>query len=126
MHTHYIPIHFTVNSTPKSSITYIMYTSASIVPVSPDVSVDTAVDASVSLSWSVPSDSVVTSFELVWISDDCPEDVDEGNATTTSTSYTIDALRGGTIYNITVSSTNAAGTSPRNRVTAKINELGKE
>ena len=100
--------------------------SASTVAGSPNISVVTIVNTSVSLSWSVPSDSVVTSYEVMWKSDDCPDDVDEGNATTTSNSYTIGDLRGGTSYNITVSATNAAGTSTGDKVTANTNELGKK
>ena len=85
---------------------------------------DTIVNSDISLSWSVPSDSVVTSYEVVWISDDCPGGVAKGSATTTGTNYTI-ALRGATTYNITVSATNSAGTSNSDTVTAETRELSK-
>ena len=48
---------------------------------------------------------------MMWTSDECPDDVDEGSATTTETSYLIEDLREGTSYTITVSATNSAGTS---------------
>ena len=101
-------------------------TSTFTVPGSPNITVDTTVDSSISLSWSDPEDSVVTSYEVEWISDDCPEDVDEDNDTTTGTSYTIDSVRGDSSYNISVNAINAAGSSPSDRVTTKTNELGKE
>ena len=86
---------------------------------------DTIVNSDISLSWSVPSDSVVTSYEVVWISDDCPGGVARGSATTTGTNYTISALRGATTYNITVSATNSVGTSSGDTVTAETRELSK-
>ena len=97
----------------------------SSVPGNPNVSVDTTTNSSISLSWSVPSGSVVTSYEVVWISDDCPKDVDEGNATINDTSYTIDGSRAGITYNITVSATNSAGTSTSDKVAAGTDEFGE-
>lgn len=85
---------------------------------------DTIANSSISLSWSVSIDSVVTSYEVIWISGDCPGDVDEGNSTTTATSYTIDDLRAGRRYNISVSATNSAGTSSSDTVTAETTEQG--
>ena len=88
--------------------------------------------SSISLSWSVPNGSVVTSYEVMWISNDCLEDegsanslIDaKDNATTLGTSYIID-LRPGNVYYITVSATNSAGTSSSDRATAKTDELGE-
>ena len=63
----------------------------------------------------------------MWTSDECPDDVDEGSATitdVTETSYTIESLREGTNYTITVSATNSAGTSPSDSVTGETEELG--
>ena len=51
---------------------------------------------------------MMDSYEVMWISDECPNDVDEGSATTTETSYTIQGLRGGSKYTITVISTVAS------------------
>ena len=72
---------------------------------------------SISLSWSVPTNSVVDSYEVVWITNDCPHDVDEGNVTVTETSYIMMGLREGTSYTITVSATNLAGSSSSDSVT---------
>ena len=77
---------------------------------------DNVTAISISLSWSVPSDSVVTSYEVMWKADEMK---DEGNKTITeSTKYTISDLRQGTSYSITVSAINSAGTST-NAVTAQ-------
>ena len=61
-----------------------------------------------------------------WSSDQCPDDINEGNTTTTdgSTSYTIDDLRGGTSYNITVTAINEAGKSGDNIIVQTL-ERGK-
>ena len=81
---------------------------------------------SITISWSISSDSVVDSYEVMWSSEQCPNDVDEGdtiiNDGSTAT-YTINNLRGGTSYNITVTATNAAGTSD-DTITVKTMEGG--
>ena len=81
---------------------------------------------SITISWSISIDSVVDSYEVMWSSEQCPNDVDAGNATISDSftvTYTIDALRGGTSYNITVIATNAAGTS-NDTITVKTMEGG--
>ena len=70
----------------------------------------------------------MTSYEVMWTSDECPDDVDEGSTTITTiteTSYNIEGLRGGTSYTITVNATNLAGTSPGDSVTREIEERSK-
>ena len=62
---------------------------------------------------------------MMWTSEGYPDDVDEGSTTTTDTSYTIEGLREGTNYTITVSATNSAGTSPSGSVTGETEELSK-
>ena len=94
------------------------------VPGLPNVNVDSTTTTSISLSWSVPNGSEVDSYEVMWTSDECPDDVDEGNATITEISYIIGDLREGTSYAITVSATNSAGTSPSDSVTGETEELG--
>ena len=79
-----------------------------VVPVQLSVTVGTTTATSISLSWTITG-SEVDSYEVMWTTDECPDDVDEGSATSTETSYIIENLREGTRYTITVSAT--AGTS---------------
>ena len=70
---------------------------------------------SISISWSVPSDSVVTSYEVVWQRDtsgDCPNE-DQGNSTLTggSTSYDLVGLEENSRYTVTLTASNEAGSS---------------
>ena len=90
------------------------------------VTVDTTTATSLSLSWT-SAGSNVDGYEVMWTSDDCPSDVDEGSATITDiteTSYIIGGLREGTRYAITVSATNSAGALPSDTVTGDTQELG--
>ena len=61
---------------------------------------------------------------MEWTSEECPDDVDEGSATINggSTSYTIQSLREGSSYTITVTATNSAGTGPSDSETAETEE----
>ena len=61
---------------------------------------------------------------MIWTSDECPDNVDEGSATINETSYIIEGLREGTRYTITVSATNSADTSHSDSVTGETQELG--
>ena len=110
------------------SFTIIMYC---IVPSAPDsltISMDPpTTSTSITISWSISIDSVVDSYEVMWSSEECPNDVNEGDTIINdgSTSYTINNLRGGTNYNITVTATNAAGTSlPSEQVTIQTIGIG--
>ena len=99
-----------------------------LVPDSPTISmVPPTTATSITISWSISIDSVVDSYEVMWSSEQCPNDVSEGDTIITdgSTSYTIDNLRGGTSYNITVIATNVAGTSlPSEQVTIQTTGIG--
>ena len=69
----------------------------------------------ISLFWSVPSGSVVDSYEVMWQRDtsgDCPDE-DEGSMSITdgSTSLTLTGRQEDSSYSITVTATNAAGSS---------------
>ena len=76
----------------------------------PSVSVTAITFTSISLSWSVPSGSVVTSSEVMW--KEASSGTSEGTSgTLTDTSYTIDQLESTTIYNITVTVSNTAGST---------------
>ena len=85
------------------------------VPGQPTVFVTAITATSISLSWSVPSGSVVTSSEVMWrVFSTTKADDDEGSGTSdniTSTSYTIQELESGTNYSITVTVANAAGSA---------------
>ena len=94
-----------------------------VVPVQLSVTVGTTTATTISLSWTITG-SEVDSYEVMWTSDECSDDVDEGSATITETSYIIEGLREGTRYTITVSATNSAGTSSSDSVTGETEELG--
>ena len=87
------------------------------------MTVGTTTATSNSLSWT-SAGSEVDSYEAMWTSDECPDDVEEGSSTITETSYIIEDLREGTRYTITVSATNSAGTSSSDSVTGETQELG--
>ena len=108
-----------------SVVVLILFTA---VPGQPSVGVDSTTTTSISLSWSVPSGSVVNSYKVVWTSDECPDYVDENRTTLNGvdeaiTSYIIEGLREGTNYTITVSAINAAGTSSSDSVAGETEEL---
>ena len=94
------------------------------VPGQPSVNVTSTTVTTISLSWSVPSGSVVDSYVVMWSSEECPDDVDEGSATISNdtTSHTIESLREGSSYTITVTATNSAGTAPSDSETAETEE----
>ena len=80
------------------------------VPGQLSVNVTSITSTSISLSWSVPSGSVVTSYEVMWqaLSDG------GGSGTSgsiTSTSHSIQELESNTVYSVTVTVTNAAGST---------------
>ena len=79
-----------------------------VVPGQPSVSVTSITATSISLSWSVPSGPVVTSYEVMW------HEAGSGmtemtSGSLTDTSYTIEQLDSTTIYTITVIAINSAG-----------------
>ena len=80
------------------------------VPGQPTVNVTSITSTSISLSWSVPSGSVVTSYEVMWqaLSDSGECGI---SGSITSTSYTIQELESNTVYSITVTVTNVAGST---------------
>ena len=86
------------------------------VPGQPTVNVTSITFTSISLSWSIPNGSVMTSYAVMWRalnSGDVTND-DGGSRTSgsiTSTSYTIQELESNTVYSVTVTVTNAAGST---------------
>ena len=74
------------------------------------MSITSITSTSISLSWNALSGSVVTHYEVMWqaLSDD------GGSGTSgsiTSTSYTIQELESNTVYSVTGTVTNAAGST---------------
>ena len=94
----------------------------------PSISVTGMTATSISISWSVPSGSVVESYEVMWQRDTSGEcsDEDEGSTTVTddSTSYDIKSLEEDSSYSITVTATNAV-IAVSNAVTAMTLEAGE-
>ena len=92
--------------------------------------VSTTTATSISLSWSVPTDSVVTQYLVEWqrdTSDGC-SDEDEGSVTGTGTFtiYTITGLEEDSRYTFTVTVSNSAGSSGgSNTVTAMTLDAGE-
>ena len=69
-------------------------------PGQPTVSVNAITATSISLSWSIPSDSVVTSYEVVW--EEAGTETGTSSERLNATKYTIKQLDFSTIYNTTV------------------------
>ena len=72
---------------------------------------------SISLCWSVPSDSVADSYEVMWqryTSGECPDE-DEGSTTITdgSSDYTITGLEEDSTYKVTVRAMYSIGITNR-------------
>ena len=101
-----------------------------IIVVAPVLSDGTTEATSISLSWT-SAGSVVDSYEVMWQRDTsggCPdEDEDSISLTDGSTSYDIMGLEEDSSYSITVTASNAAGSSATsNTVTAVTGEAGKQ
>ena len=86
----------------------------SVVPSSPAVIVNSTSATSISFSWSVPSDSLVTSYTVMWERDvrvDCPVNVTGLATQIIPTHYDVMALEEDSSYIITVVAINLAGSS---------------
>ena len=99
------------------------------VPDQPSVSVDSTASTNVSLSWSVPSGTLVISYEVMWERDTSGEcsDENEGSITITdgSTSYTIMGLEEDSTYTIIVTARNHAGSAASDLVFAVTEKAGQ-
>ena len=86
-----------------------------IVPGPPVASLASATATTISISWSIPSGSVVDSYDVTWQRDTLVGCSDEDQGTTTisggSTGYVIIGLEGDSSYIITLRAFNAAGSS---------------
>ena len=92
------------------------------------VMVDSITPTTISLSWTA-ANGTVDSYEVMWERDtsgQCPDvDEDSTNITGSSTSYTISGLQEDSSYTITVTATNAAGSTVSDSVTRMTSEAGK-
>ena len=106
-------------------------THSAAVPGEPSASSDSTAATSLSLSWSVPSGSVVDEYLIQWERDTSGTCPDEDTDSTTisggsATSHTIPGLEEDSTYTITVTASNGAGSSNvSNTVTAVTGEEGK-
>ena len=95
--------------------------------------VDATTATSISLSWT-NAGLEADEYEVIWTSDKCCDDLDEGNHTVTgddgsgdgdiadiSYNYIIEGLREGTSYNITITVSN----TPLINTTSQTQETGK-
>ena len=92
-------------------------------PGQPSVTVSSTTTTTISLSWSVPSGSVVDSYKVIWEGDGT-----RSSTITTggSTSYTIRGLEEDSSYTITVTATNAAGSAPSYHITIVTEKEGEK
>ena len=97
--------------------------------VAPALSSGTTTATSISLSWTSGGSEDV-SYEVVWQRDtslECPDDEDEGSDTISSTSYDIMGLEEDSRYSITVTASNAEGSSEvSNTITSMTEEAGEK
>ena len=90
-------------------------------PGQPSATVSSTTATTISLSWSVPSGSVVDSYEVTWETDG-----NRSNTTITdgSISYTIRGLEAEANYTITVTASNTAGSAVSDPVTGTTGRAG--
>ena len=97
----------------------------------PSATVGTITATSISLFWSVPSGSVVTSYEVMWQRDTSVgcSDVDEGSGTINTdhitTGYAISGLEEDSLYRINVTAVNSIASVVSETITAMTEEAGE-
>ena len=81
------------------------------VPGQPFVEESNGRETTISISWSVLNWSVVEQYEVKWSSHQCSDGPIDGSSTLTgaATNFTIQGLRAGTEYNVSVTAINSAG-----------------
>jgi len=90
-------------------------------PGQPNVTVRSSTATTISLSWTVPSGSVVESYEVTWERDGIRSST---TITDGFTSYTITALEAEANYTITVTASNGAGSAVSDPVTGTTGTAG--
>ena len=110
---------------------YIQLYSSLIVPVQTTAFVSSETDTSITISLIVATGSIVTSYVVMWETDDvggCSGGSDMGSTTINdgSTSYDITEVEEDSTYSITVTASNSAGSSAvSNTVIAMTMEAGE-
>ena len=100
-------------------------------PGQPSVNIVTTTATFISLSWSVPSGAVVTSYEVIWQRDTSVgcSDEDEGSSTIstdrTTINYDISGLVEDSLYRITVTAVNSIASIVSETVTVITEEAGR-
>ena len=95
-----------------------------LVPGQPSIREVSITATTISLSWSVPGESVVTSYEVMWQRSSSSAGT-SGEITNSSTSYTIEGLESDTLYSITVRVANPAGSTDWSLVNVATSKEGK-
>ena len=101
-------------------------------PGQPSVNVTSITATSISLSWSLTSGSVVTSYKVMWQRDTSVgcSDEDEAsgiiNTNSISTSYVISGLEEDSLYMITVTAVNSIASVVSETVTAMTKDAGEK
>ena len=90
-------------------------------PGQPSVTVSSTTATTISLSWSVPSGSVVESYEVTWEREGIRSSTTITNG---STSYTITRLEAEANYTITVAASNRTGSAVSDPVTGTTARAG--
>ena len=130
--TNIVPLSESSTSCVSISNNYVHFTSLHCTLTAPGqptvVMVNSITPTTISLFWTA-ANGIVDSYEVMWERDtsgECP-DVDEGSTTITgsSTSYTISGLQEDSNYTITVTATNAAGSTVSDSATRTTSEAGK-
>ena len=99
-----------------------VHTLSATPPGQPSVTVGSTTATAISLSWTVPSGSLVDSYEVMWERDGTRS---SDTITDISTSYTIAGLEEDSSYTITVTASNAAGIAVSYPVIVVTEKLGE-
>ena len=94
------------------------------VPDKPVIVSNQTTETTISISWSVPSGSVVEQYEVEWSSHQCPDGQVE-TVTRNSSDFTVSNLWPETNYTISVSAINSAGRSTSDNQTLQTLEMGR-
>ena len=94
------------------------------VPDKPVIVSNQTTATTISISWSVPSGSVVEQYEVEWSSHQCPDGQVE-TVTRNSSNFTVSNLWPETNYTISVSAINSAGRSTSDNQTLHTLEMCK-